>query len=216
MYFQNDDKEDASDEERAGNANSRAESEEEEEEENGDENGEEDEEDRDDDDDDDRVSPSLASAICSCAQPPIFLPTLCWTWFSDIIRPSFLLGSLGPQSPKDHRGHQSHTMRCACMYRMGHLVGQLGWIDYGLRCSNILPSCSAFSTNFPTVNRQRGWNCLNLSQTNHTARSDAHMSHSYVCVYYHRLLLAISYVSQQIGLHLGDFMQYSVFELHLP
>ena len=51
------------------------------------------------------------------------------------------------------------------MYMVRHLVGQLDWVDYGLRCSTILPSCAANSANFPTaeVETGRGWNSQNLS-----------------------------------------------------
>ena len=53
-------------------------------------------------------------------------------------------------------------------YRAGHLLGQFGWVDFGLGCSTILPSCTAISANLPTARAEigRGWNMQNQFQPN--------------------------------------------------
>ena len=53
-------------------------------------------------------------------------------------------------------------------YMVGHLVGQLDLVDYGLRCSTILPRSSAISASFPTAQAQTGrvLNNQNQSQNN--------------------------------------------------
>ena len=37
-----------------------------------------------------------------------------------------------------------------------HLLACLGWVDFDLGCSTILPSCSASSANFPSAQAQLG------------------------------------------------------------
>ena len=36
-----------------------------------------------------------------------------------------------------------------CTYRVTHLLANLGWVDFYLGCSTILPRCSATSAKFP-------------------------------------------------------------------
>ena len=54
------------------------------------------------------------------------------------------------------------------MYRVTHLLVNLGWVDFDLGCFTILPSCSASSANFPSAQAEpgRGWNSQNQSQPN--------------------------------------------------
>ena len=58
--------------------------------------------------------------------------------------------------------------RCTLLYRETHLLANLGWVDYDLGCSTILPSCSGSSANFPSAQAEplRGWNSQNQSQPN--------------------------------------------------
>ena len=56
---------------------------------------------------------------------------------------------------------------------MRHLVRQLGWVEYGLRYSTILPSCSATSANFTTAQAETGRAWKSQNQPNHTAWPDA-------------------------------------------
>ena len=51
------------------------------------------------------------------------------------------------------------------LYRVVHLLVNLGWVDFDLGCSIILPSCSASSANFQ-AEPGRGWNSQNQSQPN--------------------------------------------------
>ena len=53
-------------------------------------------------------------------------------------------------------------------YRGTHLLANLGWVDFDLECSTILPSCSTSSANFPSAQAEpgRGWNNKNQSQPN--------------------------------------------------
>ena len=53
-------------------------------------------------------------------------------------------------------------------YRVTHLLANLGWVDFDLGCSIILPSCSAASAKFPPVQAESGrlWNSQNPSQPN--------------------------------------------------
>ena len=52
------------------------------------------------------------------------------------------------------------------VYRVTHLLANLGWVDFDLGCSTILPSSSGSSANFPSAQAQpgRGWNSQNQSQ----------------------------------------------------
>ena len=54
------------------------------------------------------------------------------------------------------------------LYRVVHLLANLGWVDFDLGCSTILPSCSASSANFSSVKAEigRGWNSQNQSRPN--------------------------------------------------
>ena len=57
---------------------------------------------------------------------------------------------------------------CSTLYRVTHLLANLGWFDLDLGCSTILPSCSASSAKFPSAQAEpgRGWNSQNPSQQN--------------------------------------------------
>ena len=60
-------------------------------------------------------------------------------------------------------------------YRAGHLLSNLGWVDFDLECSIILPTCSATSANFPSAQAELGkrWNRRNQSQPNLGSPGDA-------------------------------------------
>ena len=59
-------------------------------------------------------------------------------------------------------------------YMGTHLLANLGWVDFDLECSTILPSCSTSSANFPSAQAEpgRGWNSPNQSQPNPAIRPD--------------------------------------------
>ena len=63
-----------------------------------------------------------------------------------------------------------------CMYREGHMLANLGWIEFNLGYSTVLPSCSATSANFPSVQAElgRGLNSSNQCQPNPGLPADAH------------------------------------------
>ena len=54
----------------------------------------------------------------------------------------------------------------ATFYREGHLLANLGWVEFDLGCSTILPTCSATSAKFPSAQAElgRGWKSINQSQ----------------------------------------------------
>ena len=54
------------------------------------------------------------------------------------------------------------------VYRVTLLLANLGWVDFDLGCSTILPSCSAASAKFPPSQAKLGrqWNFQNSSQPN--------------------------------------------------
>ena len=51
-------------------------------------------------------------------------------------------------------------------YRVIHLLANLGWVDFDLGCSAILPTYSATSANFPLAQTElgRGWNTAKVRQ----------------------------------------------------
>ena len=62
---------------------------------------------------------------------------------------------------------------CENDYRVTHLLANLGWVDFDLECSTILPSCPASSAKFPPAQAEsgRGWN--SQSHTNQSSPGDA-------------------------------------------
>ena len=49
-----------------------------------------------------------------------------------------------------------------------------GWIEFDLRCSTILPSCSANSVEIPSATAESGrqWKCQDQSQPSQSRRAD--------------------------------------------
>ena len=54
------------------------------------------------------------------------------------------------------------------LYRVRHLLANLGWVDFDMGCSTILPTCSATSASFLSarIEQGRGRNSTNQSQPN--------------------------------------------------
>ena len=51
------------------------------------------------------------------------------------------------------------------LYRVTHLLANLGWVDLDLECSTILPSCSASSANCPSAQAEGGTSKIKVNPT---------------------------------------------------
>ena len=93
------------------------------------------------------------------------------TWGARVRHPDSGVPGIMFTVRKDNTRYMPIFLTCAWV---GNLFRQLGWVIYGLRCSLILPSCTARSANFPTAQAEtdRGRKSQNQSQLNH--RPDAH------------------------------------------
>ena len=71
--------------------------------------------------------------------------------------------------------HANSSVIYARVYRVAHLLANLGWVDFGVGRSTILPTCSATSVNVSSAQAElgRGWNNTNQSQPNPGSPGDA-------------------------------------------
>ena len=73
------------------------------------------------------------------------------------------------------QSQEQDTVQCNYVkYSVTHLLANLGWVDFDLGCSTMLPSCPASSANFPSAQAEpgRGWNNQNTSQPNRGSPGD--------------------------------------------
>ena len=106
------------------------------------------------------------TAICSPSLPTSFSPSRNVSLFS-----SFLAVCPSSSVRVPHSEivmSSSHYDLYYASYRVTHLLANLGWVDFDLGCSTILPSCSAASAKFPPAQAELGrqWNSQNASQPN--------------------------------------------------
>ena len=76
------------------------------------------------------------------------------------------------------------------MHRVAHLLVNLGWVDFDLGYSTILPSCSASSANFPSAQAEGGTAKIKVNSTQ-VCQEMGHLYSTYInfLAYLHILVM---------------------------